>query len=405
MHFASFFTQSAFQIAAWLIALAWLFRLIEAARGLPTVPNLLDPEHNLSPAGNPSLTVIVPARNETASIAECLQSLIDQDFEALQIIAVDDRSTDHTGALMDSCAAAHPAKLTVLHIAELPDGWLGKTHAMSVAAKQAIDDHAPDYLLFTDGDIVFAPTILRRALAYTVKTNTDHLVTMPTTLAKSFGEAMLLSFMQVISNLGVRLWRVADPLARDTIGVGAFNLIRTSAYLQLGGFDAIPMEIVEDMAIAQRIKRAGFRQCAAFAPGAVAVHWAAGILGILNGLTKNIFAVFRFRPWLLLAAALGLALFCIAPICFLVAAATRIPALVTFASVAGLYVLNNRTNPISPWYAVLFPISAALIVYSMLRSMIVTLAHGGVTWRGTFYPLADLRKQTGQPRTETDEHG
>jgi glycosyltransferase involved in cell wall biosynthesis len=380
-------------IAAWLIALAWLFRFIEATRGLPTVPNLLDPEHKLSPTGNPSLTVIVPARNEAASIAECLQSLINQDLEFLQILAVNDRSTDQTGAIMNWFAAADPTKLTVLHIAELPAGWLGKTHAMSVAAKQAIDDHAPDYLLFTDGDIVFAPTILRRALAYTVKTNTDHLVTMPTTLAKSFGEAMLLSFMQVISNFGVRLWRVSDPRARDTIGVGAFNLIRTSAYTQLGGFDAIPMEIVEDMAIAQRIKRAGFRQCAAFAPGAVAVHWAAGILGILNGLTKNIFAVFRFRLERLLGAALGLLLFCVAPVCFLVFAATRIPALLALGAVGGLYSLSSRTSRISPWHAVVFPIAAILVVYSMLRSMVVTVAHGGVTWRGTFYPLADLRNR------------
>jgi len=393
------------QIIAWLIALAWVFKFLEAARGLPTISNLLDPEHNLTPAGNPSLVVIVPGRNEAAGIAACLQSLVDQDLERLQILAVNDRSTDQTGAVMAAFAAAHPAKLTALTITELPAGWLGKTHAMSLAAHQAIEHHAPDYLLFTDADIVFAPQILRRSLAYAVKTGADHLVTMPTTLAKSSGEAMLLSFMQVMGILGVRLWRVADPRVRDTIGVGAFNLIRTPAYLQLGGFDAIPMEIVEDMVLAHRIKRAGFHQRAAYAPGAVAVHWAAGISGILNGLTKNIFAVFRFRPWLLLAAALGLALFCIAPICFLVPAATRIPALVALASVAGLYALNSRTNPVSPWYAVLFPISAALIVYSMLRSMIVTLAHSGVTWRGTFYPLADLRKQTGQPRTETDEHG
>jgi GT2 family glycosyltransferase len=304
---------------------------------------------------------------------------------------VDDRSTDRTGHLMDTLAAAHTNKLTALHIKELPPNWLGKTHAMAQAATHAIKEHNPDYLLFTDADILFHPEILRRSLAYAAKTNADHLVTMPTTLAKSFGEAMLLSFMQVMGILGVRLWRVADPRARDAIGVGAFNLIRTSAYLQLGGFDAISLEIAEDLTLGRRVKAAGLRQRAAFAPGAVAVHWAAGITGILNGLTKNIFAVFRFRTMLLLVAAAGLAVFCIAPIAFLTLSGTRIPALLAVAAITGLYLLSSRTSRISPWFAAFFPISATLVAYSMLRSMIVTLHHGGVTWRGTFYPLATLR--------------
>jgi glycosyltransferase involved in cell wall biosynthesis len=385
-------THLVLEIFAWLIALAWLGKFFEAARGLPTIPNLARPEHDRTPASEPTLTVIVPACNEAPNIAACLESLLAQDYANLQIIAIDDRSTDQTGAILDTLAQAHTNNLTALHVTELPANWLGKTHAMALAARHAIAQHKPDYLLFTDADIIFHPEILRRSLAQAVATNADHFVTMPTTLVKSTGEGMFLSFLQVIGLWAVRPWRVATPSRRDAIGVGAFNLIRTSAYLQLGGFDAIPMEILEDLTLGRRVKRAGLQQRVATAPEMVAVHWAAGLFGIVNNMTKNMFALFRFRSVLLLGAATWFALFCIAPVVSLAFPVTRIPAIVTLAAVSGLYLLSSRTSHISPWNAVLAPISATLIIYSMLRSMVVTLRDGGVTWRGTFYPLAELRK-------------
>ncbi|HWW98842.1 MAG TPA: glycosyltransferase, partial [Edaphobacter sp.] len=115
-------------LLAWLIAFTWLWKVIAAAFGLPRVPNLLDPEHNQSPAGAPSITVIIPARNEAADIAATLHTLLAQDYPNLQIIAIDDRSTDQTGIIIDTIAVQHPDRLRALHITELPSGWLGKTH-------------------------------------------------------------------------------------------------------------------------------------------------------------------------------------------------------------------------------------------------------------------------------------
>jgi ABC-type siderophore export system fused ATPase/permease subunit len=111
-------------------------------------------------------------------------------------------------------------------------------------------------------------------------------------------------------------------------------------------------------------------------------------------MTKNLFAIFRFHSSLLLLACLWLTLFCITPVAFLALPETRTPAILTLAAIAALYVLSSRHSLISPWYAIFFPISAALFVYSLLRSMLTTLNHGGVTWRGTFYPLAELRKNS-----------
>ena len=189
-------------LLAWLVAFAWLYKLIEAARGLATVPNLLAPEYDAAPAGSPSVTVIVPARNEAAGIGVCLESLLGQDYANLRVLAVDDRSTDQTGAIMDASASTQSTRLEVLHITTLPANRLGKTHAMALAARHALATHRPDYLLFTDADIVFRRDAIRRSLTLAVDADADHFVLLPTLLAKTHGEAMILSYLQVMEFVG-----------------------------------------------------------------------------------------------------------------------------------------------------------------------------------------------------------
>jgi glycosyltransferase involved in cell wall biosynthesis len=387
--------HSILTLLAWIVAVAWLWKAITAAAFLRRVPDLTSPTHNLTPPNNPSLTVVIPARNEAANITACLQSLLNQQHPNLHLIAVNDRSTDNTGAIMEALAAQHPDKLTALHITDLPTGWLGKTHAMAFAARHAISLHHPDYLLFTDADILFRPEALRLALAHTVATEADHFVILPTALVRTMGEGMLLSYLQIMGLWAVRPWRVSDPQAlRDAVGVGAFNLLRTSAYQQIGGYEALRMEIVEDLALGSRIKRARLRQRIATGPDLVSVHWASGVSGILNGLMKNLFAVFRYNSLAALLSCLWFTLFCIAPTAFLALPRTRTPAILTFVAVAFLYFLSSRQSNVSPWYAILFPVSATLIVCSIVRAMITTLKNGGVTWRGTFYPLSELRQKS-----------
>jgi glycosyltransferase involved in cell wall biosynthesis len=382
-------------LSAWLIALAWLWKALTSAIGLRRIPDLTAPAHNRTPPNRPSIAVIVPACNEEKNIGACLNSLLEQDYVDVHLIAVDDRSTDDTGAIMDALAANHPDKLTVLHITELPTGWIGKTHAMAYAARHAISLHHPAYLFFTDADILFRPDTLRLALAQAVATQADHFVILPTTIIKSAGEGMLLSYLQVMGLWAVRLWRVSDPTAlRDAVGVGAFNLVRTPVYQELGGFETLRMQIVEDLALGARIKREGFRQRIATGPGLVSVHWASGVSGIVNGMTKNLFAILRYNPVIVLLSCLWITLFCMAPVAFLALPQTRTPAILTLASIAFLYFLSSRQSRVSPWNAVFFPLSASLIAYSILRSMLITLKQGGVTWRGTFYPLSELRKKT-----------
>jgi glycosyltransferase involved in cell wall biosynthesis len=375
-------------VQAWVVGSLWAWKAIEAALGLPKVPDLLDAGWDVAPASGPALTVIVPALNEAENIGSCLESLLAQEYTSLRILAVDDRSTDSTGAIMDSFAARYPDRLKVLHIADLPVGWLGKTHAMAVAARECDSE----YLLFTDADIVFSPDALRRSMAYAVASQADHLVTLPTLVLKRWDEAALLSFFQVCALWASRPWKVSDPKAkRDAVGVGAFNLLRRDAYERVGGFEALRMEIIEDLGIARRVKSAGLRQRVAFGRGLVSVHWASGALGVVGVLTKNIFSAFRFRIPLLLVACAWLLAFCVLPVVAIVPG-LLLPAVLTSFSVALLYVGLGRHSGISAWNAALAPFAALLLIYALLRSMVTTLRQGGVVWRGTFYPLAELKR-------------
>jgi len=377
------------QAVAWLVASFWVCQACGVLRGLPRVPDLLQlPNPPIDPAA-PSLTVIVPACNEAKDIAACLESLLQQDYPNLDILAVNDRSTDHTGAIMDALAAQYPHRLRVLHITELPAGWLGKTHAMALAARHT----AADFLLFTDADVLFAPDALRRSVSYLTASRGDHLVTMPTLIIRRWDEAAVLGFLQLSGLLAARPWRVADPTSqRDAIGVGAFNLVKRSAYLQVGGFEALRMEVVEDLALARRIKRAGLAPRLAFARNLVNVHWASGALGLVRVMTKNVFSALSFSVVSVLIACGGLLVCSVLPFTGLFLPHLRFPALIVLLAVVLQYRALGRHSGISAWNAFLMPFGAFLLVIVVLRSMATTLSQGGILWRGTFYPLAELRR-------------
>lgn len=377
------------QALEWLIAAAWLARVLVWRRMLQRVPDLVRSRSADSTSSLPRLSVIVPARNEAKNIAATLRSLLAAEGVSLEIIAVDDRSTDRTGAIMETMAGEG---LQVLHVAELPPGWLGKTHAMALATERATGD----WLLFTDGDVLFRPDALRRAMEYAVYSDADHLVLLPTILLQSPGERMMVSFLQAISIWALSPWRVADPLARrDSIGVGAFNLIRREVYDALGGWQALRMEVLEDLALGRRVKAGGFAQRAALGLDMVQVRWAEGAFGVVDNLTKNLFALFRFRPELLLGfACFGLGLFTLFPLVACVAGrAFCWPTGVFLLALFLAYQRAGKYHHFSAAQIVTFPLASVLLLYALLRSMGLALWRGGITWRGTFYSLRELRER------------
>ncbi len=384
-------------IAGGILALAWFSRIVEAALGMPRLADISRPEWDQRPAtpiGELRVSVIVPARNEEANIRETLTKLLALDYSNYEIIAVNDRSTDRTGQIMDEVTSADKSvratRLKVIHISDLPSGWLGKTHAMWTAAEQA----SGEWLLFTDADVLFKPDSLRRAIAYAEGEGADHVVLFPRMIMKRPSERMMIAFFQALFVFGHRPWKVADPKAKDHMGVGAFNLVRRSVYDGVGTYRALRMEVLDDMKLGKVIKNSGFAQRNVFGEDLISLHWAQGAFGIVNNLTKNFFAVLSFQWWRTVAAILGLGFLNLGPFVgvWLAHGWARIPYAIALGSLFGIYYGMSGMSAVPAYYFFLHPVSTCLFMYTLLRSMVWTLSNDGIVWRGTKYPLEELRK-------------
>jgi len=389
-------------IAGTILALAWFSRIVDAALGMPSVADVSQPEWNrnpVTPAGNPRVSIIVPARNEEETIEQALKSLLALDYENYEVIAVNDRSSDRTGELMEKVAkeAGREADslqlgktLKVIHHTELPPGWLGKTHAMWTAANHATGD----WILFTDADVLFKPDSLRRALAYAESVPADHVVLFPRMIMQRPGEYMMIAFFQTMFMFGHRPWKVADPSTDDHMGVGAFNLVRRRVYEAVGTYQALRMEVLDDMKLGKVVKNSGHAQRNVFGGDLISIRWAHGAFGIVNNLTKNFFAVLSFQWWRSVLSVFGLAFLNYGPFLgiFLAHGYARIPYAMALASMCMIYVGISWRSAVPAYYVVLHPVSTTLFIYTLLRSTFLTLWNQGIVWRGTKYPLEELRK-------------
>jgi glycosyltransferase involved in cell wall biosynthesis len=387
-------------ISGGLLAIGWTIPVIRAAIYFRHVADLTLPEHEPpQEAKLPPLTIVVPARNEAETIEPAMRSLLRLNYPNYHIIAVNDRSTDSTGDILEKLAASPESggRLRVLHVRQLPPGWLGKTHAMWLGADQgASSASGNDWILFTDADCIFHPDCLRRALHYAVRTGAEHLALMPTGIMHALSERMMMSFPQVAANLAMRPWKVRDPQARDFVGVGAFNLIRRSAYKAVGTFQKIRMAVVDDLKLGEAVKQAGLRQDIVYGRDLVRVRWLIGAWGIVRNLEKNLFALFRFRMSLAIAACLAVLLICVWPFVgiFLAPGWAKAPFAVAILMVLGMHFITARVSTISPLIFLTFPLAALIFVTAVLRSAYVALRDGGITWRGTKYSLEELRKKS-----------
>ncbi len=378
-------------ILGMVLAAVWVHRVVDAARGTPTVSDISSAawDRALPQDSAPRVSIIVPGRDEEEHAEAALSSLLALDYPDYEVVAVNDRSRDRTGEIMDRLAA-RDARLRVLHITELPAGWLGKTNAMWQAAQQA----QGEWLLFTDADISFRPDVLRRALAYAQAERADHLVVIPTPILHSVGERMMMAFFQSLFFFGHRPWKVADPKARDHMGVGAFNLVRRSAYQGVGTHQALRMDVLDDMKLGKLIKEKGFAQRNVIGRGLLTLRWGQGAMGIVRNLTKNMFALMLYRWPRTLGAVLLLMVLNLGPFAgaLLAPGWSRLGYGVAVAAIAVLYSGIAPHLGISRVYFLLHPVAATVFTYALLRSAFHAVRHGGVVWRGTKYSQEELRK-------------
>ena len=348
----------------------------------------------------PQVTVIVPARNEEVAIAEALKSILRSDYPRLQVIAVNDRSTDRTGELMAEVASTDP-RCTVITVEALPAGWLGKNHAMHVAAEAAINaesDESADndqLLLFTDGDVIYEPAAIRSAVDYLQSRNLDHLTLLPRMIPGSFIENSVVSFFGLSVAIGLQSHLITTSWPFAYAGVGAFNLINADLYRRFEGHQRIAMDVLDDIKLGKLAKQHGGRQDFLGAPELLSIRWYHSLWGVITGLEKNGFAALNYSVVRLFMTTLIFFTTMVAP--YILAAVLPFDQSMGFvATIVVWHVIYGITAARFGGGLLqfpMFPIASWLMAIAFWRSSWITLRQGGIRWRDSFYALRELRSR------------
>ena len=373
-------------VLAATLALVGLAALIQLAWAHLEIPSLSDVPP--AGAGAPRVSIVVAARNEERHIGSAVRSLLTQHYPDLEVIVVEDRSTDRTAAILADVERDHPA-LHVVRVRDLPDGWLGKNHALHAGAAAA----SGEWLLFADADVVLAPDAIARAVRLAEAQGLDHLAVAPDLVTPSWPLALVVNYFMMWFLLYLRPWRARHPRSAAFIGIGAFNLVRRRAFDAVGGFSRIAMRPDDDIMLGKLLKQGGHAQLLAAADGAARVEWYRDLPELARGFRKNAFAGLRYSYLLALWAVIG----------GLTAAAWPFAAvwLTTgteraLYAVAGLAQMAAYAGPATvrrtrPWLALLYPVAAVLFAGILAAAVLRTMRRGGIEWRETFYPLERLR--------------
>jgi glycosyltransferase involved in cell wall biosynthesis len=379
-------------VVAWAILFAgscvlFLRGAIALARRCPQLGALRPAE----PSRWPSLAVVVAARDEADALESAVSTLLAQDYPALEVVLVDDRSGDGTGAAMDRLAARDP-RVSVVHVRALPDGWLGKVHALQRGVERA----GGAWLLFTDADVRLAPGVLRRAVAWAEERALDHVAVLADVAVRSFWTGVCYAATVRAILALARPWEAADPTSKRAIGTGAFNLVRRAAFDRTPGLEWLRLEIADDVGLGVMMKRAGARPALLLGRGCVAVDWYRTLPEAVRGLEKNGFAqAARFSLWRGLGvAALGTVGSLGAFAAFLPVGVGWLPAIgiaALGAHLAATAILARvRALPLGCGLLSV-PLGELVMAWIVARATVLGARRGGATWRGTLYPTALLR--------------
>jgi cellulose synthase/poly-beta-1,6-N-acetylglucosamine synthase-like glycosyltransferase len=337
------------------------------------------------------ISTIIPARNEEATIARSVESVAAQP-EVAEVIVVDDESSDGTAAILRDLAA-RISKLKVFGASELPRGWVGKNHAAAVGAAAA----RSDWLLFTDADTFHLPGSARKALADAADHDAALVSYSPEQEMTTFWERALIPFVYCRLAARFSFARINDPRQPDAAANGQFLMIRRDAYDAVGGHAAVAGEILEDVALAQRVKQRGFGIYFAGPTGVVRTRMYRSLGAMWQGWTKNLyplmgasfpsllFELLEASPLIELAALLAiLALYLAGFRSDLLPPAVGVLAgMLLSRNILHLAALHRNRYPVS--YIKYYFVGAALYSAALLGSWWKS-ARGGVVWKGRTYP-------------------
>lgn len=368
--------------SGWLIVTAWLLIYSHKIAYLKKI----DITEELR---QPSIAIVVAVRNEEAELEKALSSLCNLRYDAYRIIVVNDRSTDNTPAILQRMAADYN-KITTITISGLPPGWLGKNHALY----QGYLATNEEWLLFTDADVVYGQFALKKAMTYASQHNLDHLTVLPEVTSASKLFVSVMNTFATILEIKLRPWAARNPKSSASIGVGAFNLVKRSAYEQAGTHQSISLRPDDDLKLGENIKKAGLKQDVLYGDKEISLAWYNNLGEFVNGLMKNAFSISNYHlPLALLYAVLTLMVFVVPiPLMLFFGPIYLIMAFIMLCSQVALMVFKKGIHG-KWWHALMIPFAGLVMTYIIIRSSLKTVAQNGIYWRDSFYSLDDLKKQ------------
>ena len=373
-----------------LVLLYWLVQVSMLTRCMYVVP-ILEVEARPARESDETVTVVVPARDEEDGLESALRSrLLDVD-PGIRFIFVNDRSRDATGSIMDRVASEDP-RVEVLHVEHLPEGWLGKVHAMQTGIEQS----SSEWLLLSDADVHFKAGTIRSAVDLAVARGVDHLALIPSIKSPSMGlRFCLVPLLRTLSFM-VRLWSVHDPASTAAMGVGAFNLVRRETLIQAGGLEALKMEVIDDIGVGTIVKQHGAASLVGAGRMGIHISWYDRFEEFLQGIERGTAHLPRGVPrFVLVFMCLVIFLLEIAPFLFLLAW-PWFPALGWIGAVASMVVVLlsfslARFFGLSLAASMAVPAGATLGLYAAVRCIVKGGRDGSINWRGTRYKVKDLQ--------------
>jgi cellulose synthase/poly-beta-1,6-N-acetylglucosamine synthase-like glycosyltransferase len=378
--------------AGWAVY-GWL--ALQGARRMRFLSAMLAAPGTPAPDGPPpSLSVVVTARDEAGAIEGTVRSLLGQRHPALEILVVDDRSTDGTAAILDRLAAEAGPRLRVIHVASLPEGWLGKCHACHVGAARATGT----WILFMDADVTLGgDDLLARTTLLAERLGIDHLPVLPDMRPVGVLQGALLAAFEQALLFHMRFWEMEADRPRGGAGVGAFNLVRRAAYDRVGGHTLLRLEVAEDYKLGMLLKESGARQRLWSGFGLIFCPWHRGAGAVVRGLEKNFFGGTGYSIATVAWQSLALFVLQAGPAALLLAGLPW-PFLVQQGALLLMLRSASRRlgrSPLALWIA--FPAAFLLLLFAYWNSTVRTLRRGGILWRDTFYPIATLRRGVIRP--------
>jgi len=366
----------------------WIIFLIDAFIGFRHL-DALEKEDELGTGR--LLSVIVAARNEEKQIKASILSQLKQTYKNVEWILVNDRSTDQTGIIMDELAKQDP-RIMVVHITELPEGWLGKNHALYKGTLQA----SGEWLLFTDADVKYEEGAFAKALHYFETHQLDHLTAAPNLSAHRFWLKSFVAFFLFGFSYFKRPWMANNPNSKIGTGIGAFTLVSNAAYQSFGTHKQLKMRPDDDLQLGMKMKKAGYRQRIVTALRLIEVEWYGNLKEAFIGLEKNTFAGLNYRISMVFFSIFGVFVTNVLPF-LTVFSGNRTIALLSLGNIVTSGILYcmiiKRMTVFSPVLFLVFPITALLFIYSIIRASFLTFKRGGIVWRGTTYRLSELREK------------